>query len=122
MTAFASVRTIGPQNIWPGLTGRTVHGDEITLSLMELEPGIDVPEHSHANEQVGLLIEGSLTFRVGDEVAELGPGETWLIRAHVPHSVTAGPDGAVLIEAFSPPRHDWAVHETHEPSPGRWPA
>ena len=34
----------------------------------------DVPEHSHANEQVGILIEGSVTFRIGDETAEVEPG------------------------------------------------
>ena len=41
--------------------------------------------------------------------------------AHVPHSVTVGPDGAVVVEVFSPPRHDWAAIETLEPGPGRWP-
>lgn len=121
MSAFSNVGEIGPQQIWSGLTGRTVHGEQVTLSLIELEPGIDVPEHSHVNEQAGVLIEGSLTFRVGDETGELAPGGTWLIRAHVPHSVTAGPDGAVLVEVFSPPRHDWHALETHAPGPGRWP-
>ena len=121
MSAFSDVRTIAPQQIWNGLTGRTVHGEQLTLSLIELDPESKVPEHSHPNEQVGILISGSMTFRVGDETKELGPGETWIILADVPHSVIAGPDGAVVIEVFAPPRSDWLDIETSAPSPGRWP-
>ncbi len=121
MSAFADAREIGPQQIWDGVVGRAVHGDRVTLALLELEPGAEVPEHRHENEQVGILIEGSLTFRVGDETRDLGPGGTWRILAHVPHAVTAGPDGSVLVEVFSPPRHDWHALETREPGPGRWP-
>ena len=93
----------------------------MTLSLIELAPDADVPEHSHENEQVGILIQGSLTFRIGGETGEVAPGGTWCILANVPHSVTAGPDGAVLAEVFSPPRHDWHALEKLEPGPGRWP-
>ena len=45
----------------------------------------------------------------------------WVIPPNVPHSVTVGPDGAVIVEAFSPPRADWGAIETREPGPGRWP-
>ena len=121
MSAFSHVGRIGPQEIWPGLTGRTVHGDRVTLSLIELEPGIDVPGHAHDNEQVGILLEGSLTFRIGEETRELAPGDTWVIRTDVPHSVTSGPGGAVLVEVFSPPREDWQLRPTDAARPGRWP-
>lgn len=121
MSAFDHANTIPPQRIWEGVTGRAVHGDQVTLSLIELDAGAQVPEHSHANEQVGLLIRGSLSFRIGDETGEVVPGGTWCIRAHVPHSVTAGPDGAVIAEVFSPPRHDWAALESLDAGPGRWP-
>jgi hypothetical protein len=40
-----------------------------------------------------------------------------VIPADVPHSVTAGPEGAFLIELFAPPRADWADLERLEPSP-----
>jgi quercetin dioxygenase-like cupin family protein len=93
----------------------------VTLALIELDPDVAVPEHSHENEQVGLLITGSLTFTIGDEVGEVSPGGFWRILANVPHSVIAGPEGAVLVEVFSPPRHDWAAIPKGEPGPGRWP-
>jgi quercetin dioxygenase-like cupin family protein len=58
-----------------------------------------------------------MTFRIGDESRDLEPGGTWVIQAHVPHSVTAGPGGATLIEVFVPARDDWADREILEPRP-----
>jgi quercetin dioxygenase-like cupin family protein len=121
MSAFADANAIPPQQIWDGLLARTVHGNRMTLTLIELEPGTAVPEHSHENEQMGVLLQGSMTFTIGEETKELGPGATWTILAHVPHGVVAGPEGSVLVEVFSPVRHDWQAREQLDPRPGRWP-
>ncbi len=119
MTAFDHLNEIAPNVIWDGVIGRSLHGAEATLAAIELEPDADVPEHAHVNEQIGILIGGGLTFRIGDEQRELRPGATWVIPAHTPHSVTAGPEGATLIEVFAPARTDWAGHERLPPSAPR---
>jgi quercetin dioxygenase-like cupin family protein len=115
MSAFDELRDIAPLQIWPGLIARSLTGETATLAQIELEPNIDVPEHEHVNEQIGILTGGSLTFRIGDEEKQLQPGATWVIPAHVPHSVTAGSEGAALIEVFVPRRDDWADREVLEP-------
>jgi quercetin dioxygenase-like cupin family protein len=115
MTPFDRLRDIAPLRIWPGLIARPLTGAEATLAQIELEPNIDVPEHSHVNEQIGILTAGSLTFRIGGEERDLEPGGTWVIPAHVPHSVTSGPEGAALIEVFVPRRDDWDDRERLEP-------
>src|SRR5579859_5210914 len=102
MSAFHDLGKAEPQRIWDGVVGRTVHGARVTLSLVELDPGTVVPQHNHENEQHGMVLSGSLTFTVGDETREVGPGHAWCITANVPHSVVAGPEGAVLVEVFSP--------------------
>jgi len=116
MSYYDELRAMSPQVIWPGLIARSLTGAEATLAQIELEPGIDVPEHEHVNEQIGILTRGSLTFRIGGEEKLLQPGATWIIPAHVPHSVTAGGDGAALIEVFVPRRDDWADREVLPPS------
>jgi quercetin dioxygenase-like cupin family protein len=121
LSAFDHAGTIPPQQIWGGVVARSVTSERMTLALIELEPNAVVPEHSHENEQLGIVIEGSLTFTVGDETRELGPGQAWCITKYVPHSVVSGPDGAVLVEVFSPVRDDWAGLVTDEPRPARWP-
>ncbi len=121
MSAFDDLAAIGPQGIWSGVVVRAVHGERITLGVVELEPNTVVPEHRHENEQLGMVLQGSVIFRVGDESRELGPGSTWCIPGDTPHEVTTGPEGAVVIDVFAPTRSDWAQFEPQEPRPGLWP-
>jgi quercetin dioxygenase-like cupin family protein len=118
--AFEETSKVQPQKIWEGVAGRVVHGERLTLGLVELDPASVVPEHSHENEQLGILISGSCEFRVGDEIRELGPGDTWSIPANTPHEVHTGPDGAVMIDVFAPVREDWKPLERFDREP-LWP-
>jgi quercetin dioxygenase-like cupin family protein len=120
MSAFEQTGKVQPQKIWEGVAGRVVHGERLTLGLVELEPGSVVPEHSHENEQLGIMISGSVEFRVGDETRELGPGDTWSIPANTPHEVHTGPEGAVMIDVFAPVREDWKPLERFDRAP-LWP-
>jgi quercetin dioxygenase-like cupin family protein len=117
MTAFSHVDELVPHVIWPGVVGRNVTSELTTFSYLELDPDTHVPEHEHVNEQVGVLVRGSVRFRIGDEVRELTPGSTWCIHAHVPHEVWSGPEGASLVEVFAPRREDWGDREQLVPSP-----
>jgi quercetin dioxygenase-like cupin family protein len=122
MSAFEDIRAVGPLRIWDDVVAREVHGQQTTLAVVELEPNALVPEHHHISEQLGLVIRGSVSFRIGDEEAELGPGGTWNIPSDVPHEVRAGPDGAVVIDVFSPTREsDWGSLEREAPRTPQWP-
>jgi quercetin dioxygenase-like cupin family protein len=91
------------------------------LAVVELEPGAVAAEHSHGNEQLGIVLQGMITFRIGDEERKLGPGETWCIPGNTPHEATAGPEGCVVIDVFSPPRDDFRAMPSDELRPPRWP-
>jgi quercetin dioxygenase-like cupin family protein len=119
---YADAHEIPPQRIWDGIVGRSVQGEQATLALLELAPDAIVPEHSHPNEQLGICVEGSLTFTIGGETREVGRGGTWRILGNVPHSVVTGPEGAVVVEAFAPARSDWQAIELEAPRAPRWPA
>lgn len=108
MSAFAGIDRLDHLRIWDGVTVQAVDGERTTLAIVDLEPGSAVPEHRHDNEQLGVLIRGSMSFRVGEESRQLAPGDTWRIPSDVPHEVTAGPDGALAVESFTPVRDDWA--------------
>jgi quercetin dioxygenase-like cupin family protein len=98
-----------------------VRGERITLGIVELDPDSVVPEHRHENEQLGMCLTGSLDFRVGDETRVLGPGDTWSIPSDVAHEVHVGPEGAVVIDVFVPPRDDWRDAEHAGARDPRWP-
>lgn len=109
--------------VWgDAVLGRRLEGERITLALLELAPNAVVPEHRHANEQLGMVIIGQMHFTVDGETRDLGPGGTWRILGDRPHDVVAGPEGAVVIDVFTPIRSDWDDRAVVEPSPApRWP-
>ena len=121
MSAFGNLDSLELQRIWEGVHGRVIHGERLTLGVIELDANAVVPEHSHEHEQLGLCLTGSLVFRVGDESRELGPGETWCIPGNVPHEVEVGPHGAVVIDVFTPTRDDWREAPLAESRTPRWP-
>jgi quercetin dioxygenase-like cupin family protein len=119
--AFDNVSSLDLQRIWDGVHGRVVHGERITLGVIELDADSIVPEHSHDHEQLGICLSGSLVFRVGDESKELAAGDTWSIPSNVPHEVHVGPAGAVVLDVFAPTRDDWREAERIGLRPPRWP-
>jgi quercetin dioxygenase-like cupin family protein len=121
VSALVDLATLPLMEVWgDDVRARKLEGEAITMAVVELAPGAVVPEHHHHQEQLGICIQGSVRFRVGDEVRELGPGGTWRVPPDTPHQVQAGPDGAIAIDVFSPIRADWDFPEL-EPSPPRWP-
>ena len=101
---------------------RRVQGERITLAIVELAPNAVVPVHRHAAEQLGIVITGQMHFTVDGEMRDLGPGGTWRILGDRPHDVVAGPEGAVVIDVFTPVRSDWDDRAVVQPPPApRWP-
>jgi quercetin dioxygenase-like cupin family protein len=121
MSNLVDLASIAPLQVWSGVRARRVQGERVTLAIVELEPNADVPEHHHPSEQNGMVIQGALRFRIGDEERTLGPGGTWRILGDVPHAAVAGPQGAVVIDVFSPIRADWDALPILEVGSPEWP-
>lgn len=121
MTDLADLDGIPPIQVFDGVRVRRVEGDLVTLAVVELDPHAVVPEHRHPSEQHGMVITGEMDFRVGEERRTLGPGGTWRIRSDVPHEAVAGPQGAVVIDVFSPIRTEWNARPSLEPTAPVWP-
>jgi quercetin dioxygenase-like cupin family protein len=120
---LADLDTVAPIDIWgEAVRARRIEGDQLTLAVVELAPNAVVPEHRHRQEQLGMVITGNVRFRIDDEIRDLGPGGTWRILSDRPHQVSAGPEGAVVIDTFSPIRSDWDHFKPIEPRSPVWPA
>ncbi len=108
VSPFGNLEEIVPRLLTRGVITRILQGERMTFVFVELEAGRPVAEHSHENEQIGVLLSGAIEFRVGGELRVQHAGDTWVIPPHVPHGIDrTGPDGASLIEAFAPARVDW---------------
>ena len=122
MTNLQDLADLPLVEIWgDAVRARRVQGDRITLAVVELAANAVVPEHRHAAEQLGLVIRGQMQFTIDGETRDLGPGGTWRILADRPHDVVAGPDGAVVIDVFTPVRSDWDDRTVVGTPRPRWP-
>ena len=122
MSDLIDIESVQPIDVWgDAVRARRVEGEKLTLAIVELKPNAVVPEHRHDNEQLGLVIQGSLIFTIDGETRELGPGGTWKILANRPHQVTVGPKGAVVVDVFSPIRSDWERFPLLSRIPPVWP-
>ena len=119
---FRPLAELRPYAIWgDNVTARVVNGARMTLATVDLKPNANVPEHHHENEQLGFVLQGTLTFTIGGETRELRAGDTYVIPSDVPHHVVAGPEGCTVVDAFAPIRADWEKLPRADPFPPDWP-
>lgn len=90
-----------------GVVMHSLSGGAIMLNMVRFEPQTAVPRHQHPHEQAGYVLRGSLELAVGDETWTMRPGDGYAIPPNLPHAATAGPDGADVLDIFSPPREDY---------------
>jgi quercetin dioxygenase-like cupin family protein len=121
MPTHASVFELEPHQIWNGVVARPLHGERITVGIFELEPLTPVPEHRPDNEQLGLVLKGSIPMVSGGERRNLQAGGIYSIGSGVTHSGESGPDSATVMDAFSPARSDWNDSTRPAVAAGRWP-
>lgn len=94
---------------------RLFTGERMMLAQVYLDKGAIVPWHSHENEQLTWVLEGSLRFWIGQEGSPdmkdvvVAAGDVLYIPSHVPHKAEALED-TLDVDVFSPPREDWLKH------------
>ncbi len=107
MSYFLSRSDCSRHSIFPGVDILTAAGEKMMLSLVEFAPRAVVEPHSHPHEQMGMLLEGELTFTIGGQTRTLMPGEMWRIPGGVVHSAVAGEQPVKALDIFHPVREDY---------------
>lgn len=96
-----------PRELAPGIETRIFPGDQAMLSLVTLAAGARGRIHDHPQEQWGVLLEGS-ALRIQDGVEHpVKAGDFWRTPGGVSHGIVAGPEGALILDIFSPPREEY---------------
>jgi quercetin dioxygenase-like cupin family protein len=88
----------------PGLNTRIFVGDNLMLSVVEIDPNSKGDAHSHPEEQWGVLLEGDGIRDQNGVNISVTAGDFWRTPGGVSHGFTAGPNGAKVLDIFSPPR------------------
>jgi quercetin dioxygenase-like cupin family protein len=93
----------------PDLHRRLVSTERMMLAHVYLDKGCIVPQHSHENEQLTYILEGTLRFFLGEdqsEVVDVRAGEVLHLPSNLPHKAEALED-TLDVDIFVPPRQDW---------------
>ena len=97
------------------LDRRLVTGERMMLAHVYLKKGCIVPRHSHENEQITYVLDGSLRFWLGEDGQEevvVNTGEVLVIPSNLPHKAEALVD-TLDLDVFCPPRQDWLDGTDH---------
>jgi quercetin dioxygenase-like cupin family protein len=90
-----------------GITTRIFPGDQAMLSVVRLDANAEGTLHSHPQEQWGVMLEGSAIRTQDGEDFPVTAGDFWRTPGGVTHTVKAGPEGAVILDVFAPPRDEY---------------
>jgi quercetin dioxygenase-like cupin family protein len=104
---FPEPHELARHDIFPGVHIATAAAEKMMLSLVDLEPGSVVEEHSHPHEQVGMVLAGKAIFFIGGEEKVLKAGDMYRIPGHVRHKVKALEQPVRALDIFHPIREDY---------------
>ncbi len=97
------------EQVNPKMKRKFIYGEKIMIARMEFEDGFTVPWHSHENEQITEVQQGTLRFWFDNDESkymDLHPGDSVIIKGNRPHKALM--IGKVIeTDTFSPPRQDW---------------
>jgi quercetin dioxygenase-like cupin family protein len=96
-----------PYTLVAGVHARGVFGEGASMNLIELEPGAEMPVHSHPHEQLGIVLRGIQVLIVHGIEHELGQHQAYVLAGDVPHGGRGGPDGCLVLDVFCPAREDY---------------
>ena len=105
--AFFDPSVVSPREIAPGVRIRTMWGEHIMVSVVEMEPNCTVPAHAHPHEQMGVVLEGGMRIVIGGESRDLKPGDVFLVPSNQEHSVFNSGVSTRVLDIFSPPREEY---------------
>ena len=70
---------------YPGVDMKMADGKNMQLVWPTFQPSSSYNLHSIEREQFGFMLSGRMRLSVGDEVAEIGPGDMWHSPSNVVH-------------------------------------
>ena len=88
-----------------------------TLVEIVAPPHFAAPLHVHyADDELFIVLEGSVAIQVGDEVVEASAGDIAMGPRDIPHRFVVGPDGARMHWILSPGGFEEFIREASVPA------
>jgi quercetin dioxygenase-like cupin family protein len=94
-------------NLAPGIDTAIVCGNNLTLSFATVAPGAAGAMHSHPNEQMIVVLEGTVDIVLEGKAYGLKAGEVMTVPSNLQHTGIGGEHGCRMLEVFTPARKDF---------------
>jgi quercetin dioxygenase-like cupin family protein len=95
-------------------------GGQMTIVEVTEQPGAEAPLHVHHRDDEGFwIVEGEVTFEVGDETIEATPGDYVFGPRDIPHRFTVGDQGCRMLFILVPGGIEDVIRATSEPAHSR---
>jgi len=76
-------------------------GNPFLLYQAELEPGLDLPTHAHAESRALAVTRGGMKVYAGGHLYELSPGDVLIVPPLPPHRIEADPEQGVAYTVIT---------------------
>jgi quercetin dioxygenase-like cupin family protein len=103
---MSSINNILPLQITAGVSGQYIHGEGLTMGIVNIEAGGVVPLHQHPHEQITFILEGELHMVIGEIRVLLKQGDYHVIPSNTLHSAKAE-QACKVMDVFTPVRDDY---------------
>jgi quercetin dioxygenase-like cupin family protein len=87
-------------------TLRPFGGDDLMVVRVDGPAGAIAPAHSHPHEQMCVVVEGRVRFKIGTEITDANPGDVVHIPSGIVHEAEALED-TFFFDIFHPVREDF---------------
>ena len=95
-------------------------GGQMTIVEVTEHPGAEAPLHVHRRDDEGFwVLEGDVTFEVGDTIIEASAGDYVFGPRDIPHRFTVGDQGCRMLFILVPGGIEDVIRATSEPAPRR---
>jgi quercetin dioxygenase-like cupin family protein len=95
-------------------------GGQMTIVEVTEPPGAEAPLHVHYRDDEGFwILEGDVTFEVGDQTIEASAGDYVFGPRGIPHRFTVGANGCRMLFILLPGGIEDVIRATSEPAQSR---
>jgi quercetin dioxygenase-like cupin family protein len=101
------------EQIAPGIRRLVFTLEQVMSAYFKIDPGVVIGQHSHPHEQMGMLIQGRMKWRIRDQETILQAPALYRIPSGESHQAEIlGNEAAIVLDIFSPIREDFLKKET----------
>lgn len=102
------------KEMMPGIWLKSIYHDQQQVTLVTFKPFAQVPEHSHEEQQISVIIEGKMDVIINGERISVHKGDVLVLPPGTVHGVEVSPRGAKAVETWNKVVDEYVIDQAPE--------